>query len=136
MIIMIGKVIVVLAIILVGVFLLTHTNLFYHPQTPVSKGQEYYTTTNVQNITYQFGIISNVSTNYTVPLKLSYGNVTIKVMGHNAFNLTVVNNSTVIYSGIVDRYFSKTFIIGGDVKLVFSSRQGLEVNVTIFDVLS
>ncbi|QGA54298.1 hypothetical protein GFS03_06780 [Sulfolobus sp. E5-1-F] len=134
---MIGKVIVVLAIILVGVFLLTHTNLFYHPQTPVSKGQEYYTTTNIQNVTYQFAIMSNASTtNYTVPLKLSYGNVTIKVMGHSVFNLTVEDNSTVIYSGIVNGYFSKSFMMGGDVKLVFSSKQGLEVNVTISDVLS
>ncbi|QPG51194.1 hypothetical protein AB1303_14825 [Saccharolobus solfataricus] len=133
---MIGKVIVVLAIILVVVFLLTHTSLFYHPQTTVSRGQDYYTTTNIQNITYQFTIVSNASTNYTVPLKLSYGNVTIKVMGNDVFNLTIVSNSTVIYSSLVNGNFVKSFITGGDVKLMFSSRQGLEVNVTVNDVTS
>ncbi|MEM3281453.1 MAG: hypothetical protein QW440_05850, partial [Saccharolobus sp.] len=71
---MIGKLIVILIIILIGVFIITHTNLLYHPQSTSVNSREpnlvntTRSTINESIITYQFSIVSNSSTNYTFPL--------------------------------------------------------------------
>lgn len=136
---MIGKLIVILIIILIGVFIITHTNLLYHPQsTSVNSGEPNLvkttrSTINENIITYQFSIVSNSSTNYTFPLKLNQpSNVTIKVSG-KGFNLTIINNSTNIYSGLIEGYFTKSFIANGSVDLIFSSRSGIDANITVIE---
>ena len=136
---MIGKLIVILIIILIGVFIITHTNLLYHPQSTSVNSREpnlvntTRSTINESIITYQFSIVSNSSTNYTFPLKLNHpSNVTIKVSG-KGFNLTIINNSTNIYSGLIEGYFTKSFIANGSVDVIFSSRSGIDANVTVIE---
>ncbi|WP_338601841.1 hypothetical protein V6M85_00935 [Sulfolobus tengchongensis] len=131
---MIGKIIVIFAIVLIAVFLITHTNLFYHPQTPVTKGEYEVTTTNVENIvSYQFSIISNTSVNYTIPLNMVYGNVTVEITGKGSYNLSILENSSLVYSTTVNGNFEKSFTLGGQIRLVFYSKQGIDVNVTVTD---
>ncbi|MEM3939218.1 MAG: hypothetical protein QXY68_03700, partial [Saccharolobus sp.] len=90
-------------------------------------------TINESIITYQFSIVSNSSTNYTFPLKLNHpSNITIKVSG-KGFNLTIINNSTNIYSGLIEGYFTKSFIANGSVDVIFSSRSGIDANVTVIE---
>ncbi|MEM0362748.1 MAG: hypothetical protein QXH75_02950 [Sulfolobaceae archaeon] len=136
---MIGKLIVILIIILIGVFIITHTNLLYHPQSTSVNSREpnlvntTRSTINESIITYQFSIVSNSSTNYTFPLKLNHpSNITIKVSG-KGFNLTIINNSTNIYSGLIEGYFTKSFIANGSVDVIFSSRSGIDANVTVIE---
>ena len=136
---MIGKLIVILIIILIGVFIITHINLLYHPQSTSVNSREpnlvntTRSTINESIITYQFSIVSNSSTNYTFPLKLNHpSNVTIKVSG-KGFNLTIINNSTNIYSGLIEGYFTKSFIANGSVDVIFSSRSGIDANVTVIE---
>ena len=136
---MIGKLIVILIIILIGVFIITHTNLLYHPQSTSVNSREpnlvntMRSTINESIITYQFSIVSNSSTNYTFPLKLNHpSNITIKVSG-KGFNLTIINNSTNIYSGLIEGYFTKSFIANGSVDVIFSSRSGIDANVTVIE---
>ena len=136
---MIGKLIVILIIILIGVFIITHTNLLYHPQSTSVNSREpnlvntTRSTINESIITYQFSIVSNSSTNYTFPLKLNHpSNITIKVSG-KGFNLTIINNSTTIYSGLIEGYFTKSFIANGSVDVIFSSRSGIDANVTVIE---
>ncbi|MEM4042182.1 MAG: hypothetical protein QXN58_05220 [Saccharolobus sp.] len=136
---MIGKLIVILIIILIGVFIITHINLLYHPQSTSVNSREpnlvntTRSTINESIITYQFSIVSNSSTNYTFPLKLNHpSNITIKVSG-KGFNLTIINNSTNIYSGLIEGYFTKSFIANGSVDVIFSSRSGIDANVTVIE---
>lgn len=129
---MLGKIVVVLIIILIVAFVITHFNLFYHPQTPVTRSEE---STLVKDIiTYQFTISTNSSTKYTVPIKLpSYGNVTVKISG-SKFNLSILDNSYLVYSGSINGYFERSFMGNGTLYLVFSSESGVYANVTLTEV--
>ncbi|TRM77182.1 hypothetical protein DJ532_05605 [Sulfolobus sp. A20-N-F8] len=131
---MLGKIIVVLIIILIGAFLITHLNLFYHPQITSTKAEEITRTSILRSITmYQFSISTNSTLAYIFPLKLNgTHNVTINIITTKPINLTVLDNSNVVSTTIIHpSEFQKSFLLNGTVEFKFLGEGEVNANVSI-----
>lgn len=134
---MVGKVIVIIIILLVGLFFyeyyIGHLNLLFFKSvtkiiTTTSKPQinivHYY------NISVSINIYANNSGKFIYPISLpAYGNVTVAVNSSHAFNLNVYNNQTLI-SEFTGSFFKKNFTIGGKLELEFYNFTGT-VNIQV-----